>query len=223
MSDQTTTTHASVPAAPAAGQVAREDFGGTELAVTGETASSAAAAQATAAVQARYLMALRNPRDWDDVRVRIMKEVERPGFAEVAWYVKPIGAGVQGLSIRFAEAAMRCMGNLLPEAPIVYDSPTFRMLRVMLTDLESNLTWSKDVIVGKTVERRQLRRGQVALQVRTNSGGEPTYLVEATEDEIASKEGANVSKVMRTHALRMLPGDIQDAAKKRILEIRSGE
>lgn len=221
MSDPNTTTTA--VAAPAAGQVARQDFGGTELAVGGETAASAAAAQATAIVQARYVMALRRPRDWDDVRVRIMKEVERPGFAAVAWYFKPVGDGVQGLSIRFAEAAMRCMGNLLPEAPIVYDDPKRRILRVTLTDLESNLTWSKDVIIEKTVERRFLKKGQTALQVRTNSKGEITYLVAATEDELGAKEGALVSKATRTLALRILPGDIQDEARKRILEIRSGE
>jgi hypothetical protein len=209
--------------APAAGQVARQDFGGQELAISAETASSAAAAQATAIVQARYVMALRKPRDWDDVRVKLMREVERPGFAAVAWYWKPVGAGVEGLSIRFAEAAMRCMTNLLPESPIVYDDARRRILRVTLTDLESNLTWSKDVIVEKTVERRSLRKGQVALQVRTNSNGETTYLVEATEDELGAKEGAIVSKTIRTLALRILPGDLQDEAKKRILEIRSGD
>lgn len=210
-------------AAPAAGQVARQDFAGQELSVSAETAASAAAAQAQAIVQARYVMALRRPRDWDDVRVRLMREVERPGFADVAWYRKPVGNGVEGLSIRFAEAAMRCMGNLLPEAPVIYDDPGRRILRVTLTDLESNLTWTKDVVIEKTVERRQLRRGQVALQVRTNSTGETTYLVNATEDELTAKEGAIVSKTIRTLALRILPGDIQDEAKKRILAIRSGE
>ena len=208
---------------PAAGQVARQDFAGQELAVSAETASSSAVAQAQATVQARYIMALRRPRDWDDMRVKIMREVERPGFAEVAWYRKPIGAGVEGLSIRFAEAAMRCMGNLLPETPVIYDDPSRRILRVTLTELESNLTWTKDVVVEKTVERRQLRRGQLALQVRTNSAGETTYLVEATEDEMSAKEGAIVSKTMRTLALRILPGDIQDKAKQRILEIRRGD
>ena len=208
---------------PAAGQISRQDFGGQELATSAETASASAVAQAQATVQARYIMALRRPRDWDDVRVKIMREVERPGFAEVAWYRKPIGAGVEGLSIRFAEAAMRCMGNLLPEAPVIYDDPSRRILRVTLTELESNLTWTKDVVVEKTVERKQLRRGQVALQVRTNSTGETTYLVEATEDELSAKEGAIVSKTIRTLALRILPGDIQDKAKQRILEIRRGD
>jgi hypothetical protein len=208
---------------PVAGQIARQEFGSSELAATGETAATAAAAQAQAIVQARYVMALRRPRDWDDVRVRLMREVERPGFADVAWYRKPVGQGVEGLSIRFAEAAMRCMGNLLPEAPVIYDDPNRRILRITLTDLESNLTWTKDVVIEKTVERRSLRKGQVALQVRTNSAGETTYLVSATEDELMAKEGAVVSKVTRTLALRILPGDIQDEAKKRILAIRSGD
>jgi hypothetical protein len=209
--------------APAAGQVARQEFGAHEMTVSAEMAASAAAAQATAIVQARYVMALKKPRDWDDVRVKLMREVERPGFADVAWYRKPIGAGVEGLSIRFAEAAMRCMTNLLPESPVIYDDPSRRIIRVTLTDLESNLTWTKDVVIEKTVERRSLRRGQTALQVRTNSSGETTYLVSATEDELMAKEGAIVSKTMRTLALRILPGDLQDEAKKRILAIRSGD
>jgi len=219
MSQEKTTALAPIVAP---GQVARQEFGAQQLAASGETASSAAAAQATALVQARYIMAIQRPRDWDDVRVRLMREVERPGFAEVAWFRKPIGAGVEGLSIRFAEAAMRCMGNLLPEAPVIYDDPARRILRVTLTDLESNLTWTKDVVIEKTVERRSLRRGQVAILVRTNSAGETTYLVNATEDELGAKEGAVVSKTIRTLALRILPGDLQDEARRRILEIRAG-
>ncbi len=47
----------------------REDFGGTtsNLAVQ-ETASTAVAAQAKAMVEARYVMAMRRPRQWDQVR-----------------------------------------------------------------------------------------------------------------------------------------------------------
>nr|NIU03565.1 hypothetical protein [Gammaproteobacteria bacterium]NIV50929.1 hypothetical protein [Gammaproteobacteria bacterium]NIX84839.1 hypothetical protein [Gammaproteobacteria bacterium] len=102
---------------------------------TAETASTAVAAQAAASVQARYVMALQRPRNIDQVRVDLLKECKRPGFARVAMYHKPIGKGVTGPSIRFAEAAMRCMGNLMPEVATLYDDHDKRILRVSVTDL----------------------------------------------------------------------------------------
>jgi hypothetical protein len=207
---------------PAAGQVARQDFGGTELAVSGETAAAAAAAQATAIVQARYVMAMRNPRDWDNVRVRIMREVERPGFAEIAWYRKPIGKGVEGLSVRFAEAAARCMGNLSIEPEITFDDAAKRIVRVTATDLETNYNPSLPVVIEKTVERSSLADGRIAISVRKNSEGKLTYTVPATEDEMLGKQNSITSKARRSLILQILPGDIADAAKARILEIRRG-
>jgi hypothetical protein len=208
--------------AVAPGTVARQEFGAKQLAVVAETAASSMAAYAQAIVQARYIVAMQRPRDWDDVRMRIMKEVERPGFAEVAWFRKPIGAGVEGLSVRFTDAASRCMGNLLEESPIVYEDAYKRVTRVTVTDLDSNVTKFKDVAIEKTVERSSLNDGRIALSVRTNSNGKPTYTVPATEDEMLAKEGALGSKARRNLILQILPGDIQDAAKVRILEIRRG-
>lgn len=210
-------------AVQAPGTVARQEFGAQQLAVSGETAAAAVAAQAQAAVQARYIMALQRPRDWDDVRSKIMREVERPGFAAVAWFRKPIGQGVEGLSVHFADAAARCMSNVLEEAPVVYEDATKRVVRVSATDLESNLTKFKDVTIEKTVERRNLNDGRVALSVRKNSRGEPTYTVPATDDEMLAKENALISKARRNLLLQLLPGDIKDAAKVRILEIRAGD
>src|SRR5258708_6569465 len=77
-----------------------------------ETASTVLAAQAKAQIEARYVMAERHPRDLDVVRQRMLKECRRPVFAGVARYRKPIGKGVEGPSIRFAEAAIRLMGNI---------------------------------------------------------------------------------------------------------------
>src|SRR5688572_6266963 len=82
-----------------------------------ETSVSAAAAQAKAMVEARYVMALKRPRVWDQVRQDILKECKRPSFAhnKSAFYRKPIGQGVEGLGIRFTEVALRCMTNVLIE------------------------------------------------------------------------------------------------------------
>jgi len=94
------------------GTAATEAFGSRSLTRSAETATSAMQASATAAVQARFVMARQQPRSWDDVRVRVLGECKRPGFAQVARYHKPIGDGIEGPSIRFAEACARYAGNL---------------------------------------------------------------------------------------------------------------
>lgn len=222
MATQAVKTEEKAMVAAPAGSVVRQEFGAQQLARSGETAAAAVAAQAQAVVQARYIMALQRPRDWDDVRQRIMREVERPGFAETAWYRKPVGTGVEGFSVRFTDAASRCMGNLLEEAFATYDDANKRVVRVSATDLEANLTKFKDATIEKTVERRSLTDGRVALSMRKNSKNEITYTVPATEDELLGKEAAICSKHRRQLILQILPGDIQDAAKARIQEIRRG-
>lgn len=207
---------------PTPGTVARQEFGSQQLAVQAETAAAAVAAQVQASIQARYIMALQRPRDWDDVRIKIMREVERPGFAESAWFRKPIGQGVEGFSVRFTDAAERCMTNILDEATVIYDDPHKRIVRVAVTDLESNVPKIKDVTIEKTVERSSLKDGRTALSVRTNSRNQPVYTVPATDDELLAKENAIAAKARRALVLQLLPGDIQDAAKARILEIRRG-
>lgn len=199
---------------PSAGGVVRQEFGATQMEVAAETASASVAAQARAAVEARYVMAMRAPRDIDDVRVRILRECARPGFAEVARYAKPVGRdNVAGFSIRFAEAAARCLRNVLSEVVTVYDDAAKRIVRVSVIDLESNLTYAKDIVVEKTVERRNLKKGQAAKATRLNSYGDTVYVVDATDDEIANKEAALVSKTLRNGVLRIVPGDVLDEAE----------
>jgi hypothetical protein len=201
----------------AAGALVKQEFGATEMELRAETASTAAAAQAQAAVQARYIMALRRPRDLDEVRIRLLKECSRPGFAEVARYHKPVGKGVEGPSIRFAEAALRCMTNMLPETSTIYDDQRKRIIRVSVTDLEANVTYTKDIVIEKTVERSSVKQGQEVLRERMNSYGKKTYLVEATEDDLLNKEAALGSKALRGLSLRHLPGDIMDECMVKVI------
>ena len=197
--------------------VRREEFGANQIATIAETASSAMAEQAKAQVQARYVMAIQRPRDIDTVRVRLLKECKRPGFAAVARYNKPIGRGVQGPSIRFAEAAIRCMTNILPETATIYDDREKRIIRVSVTDLEANVTYSTDVTVSKTVERLNPSEGQIPISARTNARGQTTFLVTATEDDLLNKQNALISKALRTNALRLIPGDILDESMDQVI------
>lgn len=196
--------------APRNNQLARRDFSGTSLTV-GSAASEALVAKARADTEARWIMAMRRPRNLDDVRQSMLKECRRPGFADAAVYEIPRGGNkIVGLSIRFAEVAVRCMGNLQPEVVTIYDDDEQRIVRCTVTDYESNVTWSKDLTVRKSVERKQLARGQRPLGERVNSYGDKVFLVPATDDDVNTKEAALVSKALRTLILRCIPGHLQD-------------
>ena len=200
----------------------RDTASGTELVHMSENAG-VLAQQAIASVQARYVMAIKRPRNWDQTRQDMLKECARPSFARVARYRKPVGEGIEGPSIRFAEAALRYMKNVIVETPLVRDDAAARVLRVTVTDLEANLTYWKDVTVPKTVERRQLGKGQLPISKRHNSYGDLVYLVPATDDQILNTENALVSKAIRTCALRLLPGDILDECMEAVIRTQRNE
>lgn len=197
---------------PRSNSLSRRDFSGVSLAV-GNAATEALVAKARADTEARWIMAMRRPRNIDDVRQDILRECRRPGFADVAIYSVPRGEKrIEGLSIRFAEVAARCMGNMQPEVVTIYDDDTTRIVRVTVTDYESNVTWSKDLSIKKTVERKFLKKGQRSHGERENSYGERVYIVDATDDDVNTKEAAMVSKAVRTLILRIIPGHLQDEA-----------
>lgn len=184
----------------------------------GEVGASALASQARAAIEARYVVALQRTRDLDVVRERLLRECKRPGFAEVARYLKPIGNGVEGPSIRFAEAAIRCMGNMAVDTITQYDDREKRIILVTVTDIENNNSYSQPVTVPKSVERKHPKQGDVILRQRTNSYGQQVSLIEATDDDILNVQNSLISKAVRTLALRHVPGDLVDEAMTLILE-----
>lgn len=191
----------------------------------GEIAISAMAAKAKAEVEARYVIALQRPRNINQARSTILDACKRPRFAEGARYRKPVGGGktVDGLSIRFAEEAIKAMTNISTDSMIVWEDSDKRNIRVTVTDLESNTTYSDDILINKTVERRQLKDGQEAIEQRINSRGDKVYIVAATEDDMANKVNAAKSKVIRNSGLRLVPQDILEEAEDVILEtLRKG-
>lgn len=213
---------------PTAGAMVRREIDALEMSVSADVGAAALAAQAEAEVKARWAIAARNPRDWDEVRTRLLKECKRPLFAASARYAKPVGTSkVFGPSIRFVEVALRCMGNVYCPVTVITDSPTERRVQVMVTDLESNISWPRQITINKTVERRGYKGkdGKTApptdrqvIGERTNSYGDKVYLVTATEDELANKEAAAVSKAIRQSGLRVIPGDLQDEAMSQCIE-----
>ncbi|MGM3172532.1 hypothetical protein [Dickeya lacustris] len=204
----------------------RQDFGGVSNTLAApETSATAVAAQAKAMVEARYIMALRRPRQWDQVRQDLLKECRRPSFAnnKSAYYRKPIGNGVEGLGIRFVEVALRCMTNVLVETSMIFEDDHKEIHRVSVTDLESNLTYPLDVRVTKTVERSKPCDDGSYISVRKNSYNKNVYTVPATDDDLLNKRSAQISKAIRTLGLRIIPGDLQDEAESIIKAIRLDE
>ncbi len=225
------TNNAALSKVPQAGMTSTDGFDSQSIEVSAETASSAIAARATAVAQAKFVMAMRNPRNLDEVRLKMLRACERPGFSGsltekvfgAAWYRKPVGDGVEGFSVRFAEEAIRCLGNIDVQVITIFDDPRQRIVEVTVMDLESNISYPTSISIEKTVERSKLAVGQIALRTRVNSYGKPVYVVPATDDEVFMKQQNLISKAIRNGALRLLPGDIQAECRERILAIRNGE
>jgi hypothetical protein len=176
-----------------------------------ELAAAASAAMAKAEIESAYIMAMRKPRSWADVRAKIIAACERPVFAEKAEYAKPMGKDkISGPSIRFAETVIQAAGNIKTSATVIYDDENIR--KVQVTDLENNISYGKEITLMKTVERSFLKQGQEPISTRLNSYGKMVYIVPATEDELLVKQAAQESKIIRTCGLRMIPQDIVEEA-----------
>jgi hypothetical protein len=173
-------------------------------------------------VESRYIMAMRNPRNWDQVRLDLIKECRRPSFADnkSTYYIKPIGEGVEGLGIRFVEVALRCMKNVLVETTMIFEDEMKEVHRVSVTDLEANITYPLDVRVSKTVERSKPNADGSFISVRKNSKNYNVYTLLGTDDDILNKRGALISKAIRTIGLRIIPGDLCDEAEQIIKAVR---
>lgn len=208
--------------------VVRQEFGTVEAHRNAETAMTAVAARERATVESRYVVALQRPRDIENFRVRLLKECKRPGFAELAEYERPVGKEkndkgewvqkiARGPSIRLIESAIQHFCNMMITSPVVFDNESTRIVRTTMTDLESNSTWESEVVISKQVEKRGFRgknggidppAGRIVVGQRLNSGGDPTFLVLATDDEVNVKQSALVSKAQRKNGERILPSDI---------------
>lgn len=193
-----------------------EQPGATGLALRGEAMTMAAvdAAAAKAEIEAAFIVAYKKPRSRDEVRVKCLKACKNPRFAGVAMYRKCVdkrqGTVVTGLSIRGAEEVVRCMPNLRIRSYTVHEDDRQRKIRIEVIDLEANVGYSRDIVLSKIIERRYPDKFRPVLGTRQTSEGNTVYLVPATEDEMANKEGAMTSKVIRNGVIRLLPGDIHE-------------
>lgn len=200
----------------------------TETTLATSQGTAAMVARETALIQSRFVMAYKRPRNIHDVRQDLLKTCERPRFAEKAWYSRPVGREkneetgeweekvAEGLSVRFAEAAALSMGNVDTYDEVVVDNDDYREIRVTALDLEKNTSYSRIVHVAKVIERKKLGRGQVPIGKRTNSYGDQVFLVRGNDDQLRTKELAEIAKAQRTLVLKLIPSDIKDECLDRV-------
>jgi hypothetical protein len=206
-----------------------------EVMISGDTAPAAAAAAARALIEAAFVVAAKKPRDIDVFRERVKKDCQRPGFAETALYHRPVGrerdpatgewrdAIAINFSIRFIESALQHWRNVDISTYITYEDRSRALMTVKVLDLETNVSYSTPAMLDKVVERKEIKKGRVALGVRENSYGDTVYLVEATKDEFRNVIGAERSKLIRDNGQRLLPRDVLEEAREVIERTVSSE
>ena len=168
------------------------------------------ASQLQAEIQAACVMAERNPRDWDVVREKILKECKRSSFAAVARYKIPNRG--EGFTIRFAEAAMQASKHIHVAMRTIWEDDEIRKLLVKVWDAQEMVSFTDEITIEKTIERRSIDKSQEVIRTRKNKAGDLLYVIAANEDELLNKVNAAKSKSMRTNGLRLIPGWILDEA-----------
>ena len=206
---------------------------GKEVAQRAELAAIRVTAQARAEIESAFVMALKKPRNRDQARIEILQACKSKTFADMAKYKKPVGKKqnsqgqwvqnfVEGPSIRFAEEMIRAWTNVKVQSMVIYEDDDRRITFVNVVDLENNNSYSSQITVEKTVERKSAKGREVVYE-RTNTYGERVFVVRATDDEIRNKEAALLSKEIRNSSLRLIPQDItQDAMAQVAVTIVSG-
>jgi hypothetical protein len=181
---------------------------------------------ATARIQSAYQVALARPRQIEVVRQEVLRECQRPSFctpdetkngSSLAIYRVPRGSvkqadgswvnnNIEGPTIRFAEMLLRSWRYLSIEVNPMGEDDKQRLLQVICTDYQSCNFTSEIVAVPKTVERKKAKAGDEIVSQRTNTYGDPVYLVKATDDELAMRTNALISKARRNLILQAVPG-----------------
>jgi hypothetical protein len=152
-------------------------------------------------------------RNEDKIREKLLADCRRPAFARLARYTKEVdeytGETVTRPSVKFVEAALARWGNVATNNVILKDTDSVRNVLVTTTDTETGLAYSREITIEKTVERSRPAKHEKVLGARSTAIGQ-TFIVPATEDDLAAKEAVLTSIVVRQLGLRILPADLVD-------------
>jgi len=199
-----------------------EGINGKEVARTAETSAGALAERAKALVQAKFMVAISRPRNLNDCRMRILDYCKNPVFAEMAMYEKPVGTTrAKGMSIRYADEAVKLLGNISVTELVIYDDADMRQVLIMAVDLETNLSKEKTVTIEKTVERSKFTEFRKLVGQRKNTKGADVFIYKATDDEVLTKEANLCAKTRRQLELQLIPQDIIEESRKIIEKVNA--
>lgn len=200
--------------------VRQESFGAVTVREQAEMQALAMSEYQKSMVNALFSKAKIDPRNEDQARAMILRACQRPTFAAKALYRKPIAnTHIVGPSIRLAEEMARLWRNIFVKKTVLYDDEAKRSINIQVIDLESNLSYSNDFTIQKTVERKYTK-GRTVVSERLNSSGEKISICVATEDELFVKESAHASKEIRTGILRCIPDWLLEEATGAVNETK---
>ena len=106
---------------------------------------------------------------------------------------------------------------------VVGENDEYRTIECAVADLETNMVWRQNVVVPKTVERKKTQAGDEVIRRRTNSQGQPVYIVRATADQTFMQQNALISKTIRNLILNLIPSDVKEEAYEMMETVLSGE
>lgn len=175
-----------------------------------EVAVAAVSTAVTAEIQSAFTIAKKFPRSTEFAIANIKDSCRNLLFAQKAIYAKPVGGGkvVRNLSVRAAEEIAALWGNIKTYSVVLYDGPDKKIVSITAMDLQTNTSYSTQITINKTVERKNLN-GRDPLSTRKNSHGEEIYTVAASEHDLITKTNAAISKEVRNNVLRLIPAHVK--------------
>jgi|GEM_PF-1128455 len=222
------------------GQVAYNEMGEVVTTSAIDVAAASQVAYAQQTVQARYVMALKRPRNEGLFRSKLMLEVDNPDFASICEYSRPVGKEknaqgkwvekiAKGPSIHLLRTALRLFGNNTAEPMIITETPDFRIGSVTISDYENNFHVVRTFTIEKRIEKRGFQNrqtgtvdpppGREILGTRVNTDGEEVYICRMTLDELRKEELRQTALAKRAAAEEFLPRHIIRAALQRAVQV----
>lgn len=165
--------------------------------------------RAVAEAQASMLLARAYPRDEMRAFEKFMNACRRPTFAAKAFFKFPRGGqSVEGVTIRFAEEAARCWGNIGSGMAELSNKDGVTEMLAWAQDLESNVRSTQNFNVK---------------HIRDKTGGAQALTDQRDVYEIGANMG---SRRLRARILAVLPADYvemgQDECKRTLAKVDQG-
>jgi len=201
-----------------------------------EMVISPAVEQAVTEIKLAAQLAMMMPRDVAYATDVLLELCEDPVFADEAIWEKKQGKKkdensgqwvdnyIDGFSIRFVEEAIVTLRHFRSTVTIVLETqgdgrtPGQRTVAVSVWDCQSNASHSDQIHILKIVERTsaQYRESDIAYE-RINSEKKVVFGLHATHAEVKTMQAAEVSKMIRTLALRLIPSKLKRICYQRCL------